>query len=539
MKTIIQDNLPGIILLLFSTLFVLFHISLLGENVYWWNHDSADYIEAARNYSTTGDLVVVSSIINLNDTVPIESWPVGYPVILSYVQDMFDLDSQWLTVYISILSWAIVPSIIFIFTRPLLGTRISIFLSILVLTSPAALDWGWIGMTDMPFLLVVLLGFLFSCNLKSGWKSTFSIFIGGVLLGASYSIRYAGAAALMAVFISYALLFFIRHDNRREVLHKMITWCFGAATILVPILIYNILISGMILPYGKRPGSTTNLLVSIQEYTRSTIHDIFGPGEAIFDLFIGVVLVFIGVKLYLHYRHSDTLKKRMRNLVCEFSRLPLGDFVLIVVAIYSMLGIAIVIYSRTTYHWGGGIGLRLVMQYDWAILTIFFFLLLRLAEESRAKMIIYTSCVLMILGHLYYFSTEYYFNEKNVSGGGGDVVLKYDVYHDDSIIEEVTRLSNKGGHIASNFHDTLRIRTGLPIRRLYLKKRNEQELMDHLQGALLEVRDLLLDTGKEGHIFVFLKVDMLDKIMEKKLSVPGVIRKRWNESLVVFSILPD
>lgn len=532
MKTTLHYYLTAILILLFSILFILFHISQFGENVYWWTHDGAAYIEAARNYSATGNLAISTGIFNLNDTAYISAWPPGYPLLLSFLQDIIGIDSQWLSVYISILSWMIAPPIIFLFVRPLLGTTISAFLSILVLTSPAAIDWGWTDMTDMPFFLIVLLGLFLSCRVSSGWKPTFSVFVGGALLGVAFSIRHIGAAALMAVFASYIVMFYVRSDQWRDNFYKLIAWGAGATIIVGPLFIHNIMIFGSIQPYQRAP-STITLPVSIEEYTHATIHDLFGFREPIFVIIIGLMV--IGLSLYFLYRNSDFLKKGAHSLLDEFGRSPSNAFALIAITMYFLLGMAIVIYARTKYSWGETIGLRHVMQYDWAALTTSFFFLPRLIDERRAKTIIYTFCTIMILGHIYYASTKYYIQEPKF---GEKSMQKQKTYINEAIEKEVVGLSKQGIYIASNFHDTLRIKTALPIGRLYLRS-NKQELILKLQEQLLRLQKRLHGTGDEGRVFVFSKMEKLDKVMEERLSGSGIVVKRRDESLIVFYMLPD
>ncbi len=76
--------------------------------------------------------------------------------------------------------------------------------------------------------------------------------------------------------------------------------------------------------------------------------------------------------------------------------------------------------------------------------------------------------------------------------------------------------------IASNFHDVLRIATGVPIYSLYLKR--SEGLKYDLRNQLIALQKQLLDVDKNGYIFAFLqKKDILDCLMEDKLSIDGVI----------------
>jgi 4-amino-4-deoxy-L-arabinose transferase-like glycosyltransferase len=540
MKNSLWNNHPAVIILLLSVLFVIIHISIIGEiNILgWWTSDSAAYIETARNYSTTGNLVHSTHISMLNDMQPISLWPPGYPILLSLMHDIFDIDCQWVSLLIPVISWMIAPLIIFVFIRPLLGVAISAILSILFLSSPAALEWGRRAYTDMPFLLIVLLGFFLSCRLRSGWKENFQVFIGGVLLGISFSIKNVGAAALMAVFFSLVIVFFVKYDQKSKVLLKLIIWSAGSAMIVIPVILRNILTFGTIQPYSMSP-STVSFSENIWDYARAATKDLFGiyryPKLIDWDflVFVSAVTMIIGIGAYFFYRNREEIRKRAKSFLGEFRVLSPNIFVLITISIYSAIGIAIVIYGRTKYQWGVHINIRHVMQYDWAILTILFFLLLRLMGDYHGKVIVYALCVLMISGHFYYLSHNYYFKQPKFSE---KTLLIYKTYKDDAIKKEVIRISKKGVVITSNLHDVLRIKTGVPIRTLYLKK--NEKFVQSLKEHLLKFQKTLIDLHKEGRVFLFLKEDTLDKLMKENLSVVGIIVKRRNESLATIHVLP-
>lgn len=538
MQTLLKKNLAVIFLFLLSILYVFFHINLLGDTVYWWTPDSASYIEAARNYSASGRLVVSSGLTSIDETKPIRLWPPGYPILLSFAQDITGVDSKWVAVLFSIISWIIVPSIIFILVRPLLSEFLSFLLSILVLTSPAAQEFGWKGLSDMPFLLIVLLGFVLSCKPGSGNKATLDIFIGGVLLGMSFSIRNTGAAALVAVFTCYCITYAVQHEQRREIFLKMIVWSLGATIIVLPVFIRNIKIFGTIQPYSMAP-STVSFLSNIREYIRVTIYDLFGFHEwatliawdfVFLTLIVGIAL---GISSYFFYQHSESTIKRVHNLLDEFKYISPNIYTLIPIVIYFILGGAIVIYARTKYEWGEIINLRHVMQYDWAILTVLFFILLRLIKEYYAKTIVYVMCTIILFGHLYYSSVELYWKEPK----NDKLLLKYNIYKDNTLTEEVIKFSKQGVVVASNFHDVLRINSGVPIRHIYLK--DEEQLTQSLQKDLLVFQKRIFKQNKEGHVYIFLEKNLCDRFMEEKLLFSKMIVKRQNESLVTVHISPS
>jgi len=536
-KTLLHNNLITISITLISALYVFFCITLLGESVYFWTPDSASYIEAARNFSSMGKLVISTALNAEMDLQPLKLWPPGYPLILSVTQDILGVDSQWLIVHISIFSWVIVPTLIFVLVRPLLGVSLSAALSIAILTSPAFLDWGWKGLSDLPFLFVVVLGLLLSSNLSSGWKPIISIFIGGILLGISFSIRNIGVAALIAVFISYVITFFARQEQRREIFLKIVVWSTGASIIVLPVFIRNIMVFGTLQPYSMQ-ASTVSLLTNIRVNTKSIMLDLFGSqnlAEIIawdFLVFASCALVFTGLSAYYAYRHSSQIKENGRILAGELICFSQSMFVFFSLFIYALLSIAIVIYARTKYEWGEPINLRHVLQYNWAIIAIVLFLLLRLIKSYHAKNIAYALLALMIFGHIVYLSKNYYLNEPSSKER---LLLKYNTYIDADLKNEIINISHNGGVIASNHSDVLRITSGVPIRSLSV---NSEQLERSIKNQLLAFKEMLIKTQKKGFVFIFLEENSLEEFIAEEPQLSEIIIERRTESLIVFYLFP-
>jgi len=534
-KTLLRKNSTTVLIVLSSILFILFHIVSLGDSIYWWTPDSVEYIEAARNYSDTKQLLISTDIYDLNKTAPFRLWPPGYPLLLSLIQDITGIDAQWISVIIPIISWVLIPLIIFVFIRPLLGGIPSALLSILVLTSPAVTEFGWKGLTDVPFLLIIVLGLFFSCRLNSGWQTTLSVFVGGVVLGVAYSIRTVGAAALAAVFLVYAMYFLVKRDERRKVLVRIIAWGTGAATVVIPLFIRNIITFGTLQPYNM-PPSTVSLLRNIKIYIFSTVYDLLGARLEMlvgWDFVFFIVAATVTLVAYTFYQDSDPFIKNAHNLINEFRSLSPSVFIIITLSIYSVLGASIVIYARTTYQWGEQINLRQVMQYDWALMAILCFILFRFIDRNISNRAVYLFCSVLILAHLYNAAGEHYLKESKGIGS-----LKFRVYSNEDIRKEIIKLSEESRFVASNFHDVLRMTTSVPIHRLYLKQ--DENLEHDLRETLSELSKTLAGTGKQGHIFLFLDKSEIDHLMAgEKFSMEGLIIERRNENLLTFEMFPD
>lgn len=225
---------PLILLFAASFIFVLLVLIQIEPYVYWWTVVSAYNIEAARNFAATGDFYISTKIGTLDEQTPIMNWPPGDPFIISLLSIITGVKIKWLTVFLSVICWIVVPIVIYFLLLPISGRVSAVCISLITLTSPGLLYFGWRGLSDTPFLLCTLLGFYFSIYKNSAKWQLLNVFLGGMLLGIAFSIRNLGAAAVFAVFTVLLLSLMGKRGRTKTDFIQFIAWGAGASAIVIP-----------------------------------------------------------------------------------------------------------------------------------------------------------------------------------------------------------------------------------------------------------------------------------------------------------------
>jgi len=524
----VPKNIAMFFIIAASFLFVAFYLFLFGDSVYWWTDDSASYIEAARNFSSKGELVISTGVDTLVETAPIRLWPPGYPLILSYFQDITGVDSQWMSVFLSITSWALIPIMIFVIISPLAGNKLSILISLIALTSPGLVSYGWKGLSDSLFFLIVLLGMFFSLKPSISRNRFIYLFIGGVLLGSTFAIRNLGAAALMAVFISFLISLIINKSQRKQLLLEGFIWGGGALIIVVPVFIRNLLIFNTLQPYSM-PPSTAPLSLNINHYLHASLLDVFGSWKIAdiitSNIFSILFILVICLSIIFFVKGPKYIKG---NLLKQPNTYSENATIITSFLIYAILSITIIIYARTKYEWGEFINLRHVMQYNWIFLTVIFFVICNNIKKPFGVVIVYLLSGLILLGH-FKFAIESVHLKINIKSSVSQ--SQHEILTDKQLKKELIELS-KEFFVATNMSAPIRISTSMPVHRLYLKTD------ENIRENITQIQKLISTTGKKAKIFIFLPKERLDTVVKLFDSIYGVEVERRNESLIVFHVSP-
>ena len=534
-KSFLRQNSIVIFLLFISLFTISSYIQSQNTKHYWWTSDSAFYIEAARNHHKTAELIVSSDTLSETETEIVSLWPPGYPILLSIIHQFVPLDISWISLTLSVFSWMILPVCIYLFSKQIIEETTSFYLAIMVLSSPAAFWVGYVGLTDMPFLITVLIGFVLCRDLDSTENSVFvKTLLSGLLIGFSFTIRNAGAAALLSVFFSYIFYFLISKQQRKIIFKKLIVWSIGTSIFVLPLLLYNLKTFGKLQPYSM-PPSTVSLLSNIRGYIHATFFEMFGSHELAILIgwdFLGLLslsVIALSACLYYLFIYFDSTITRLKKILKEFIIPTNNAFTLTNIIFYSIFGIVIVIYARTKYEWGESINLRHVLQYNWAILIVAISLFLRLLKEHHAKIAIYVLCSLVVFGHFNYYLITYYnaSETKNIK-----MTLKRQTYFNEALKNEIIQQTGNKVYIGSNFHDVLRIATGEMIHPYCDSKK---ELAESLKENLPKIQKLLKNKNQKGIIYIFSDPEKVDEI--KNIKIPGITVQRQNDYLFKFHII--
>ena len=140
-------------------------ISLRYDKIRFAGEDSdgVKYVQAARNllngkglvHSRHGATAPWGEIWE-----PLREWPPGYPILVAGVSRATGLEPLTAALWITRLSWAILPALFLLCLRPLLPAWWAAAVALLAAFSPGFLASGTVPRTDAPFCALVCLTLL-------------------------------------------------------------------------------------------------------------------------------------------------------------------------------------------------------------------------------------------------------------------------------------------------------------------------------------------------------------------------------------------
>lgn len=527
-----------IFLLLIAALLALLHISVLGNAIYWWSPDLAAYIEAARNFSDSGELLVTTSAFATEQQAILRLWPPGYPVALAVLNQLSGVDIPSLTVAMSVVAWVLAPLAMLLLLSPVLGALPALLVVIVTMTSPAFFEFAWRASPDMPFFLLVVVGMLLSFRSLASNRAYGLILLGGVLLGMSFSFRNVGAVACFAVFLSY-VLFWLRHPlENGELFKRLIIWGVGVSLVVFPIWIRNIMVFGKIQPYEMEP-STVGLVTNIRESLRISFHDISGLWEVGTLLawdsaaMAGAVLALFVVSVLIYFKKSwRRVATGATNAQLSGPQRDAGTLrrmMIVALAVYAVLGWLIVIYGRTKYEWGEPINLRHALQYDWAFVALLMVLFGRVLNAGKARIAAIVLAALLLTGHALGYASSYL---ADGSGFSDVEKMKFQVSENAAIRQDVIEHANAGFSIVSNMHDPLVVSSGVAVRAIYTSRGDT--MVSELTDKLLALQRRQAETGAAVRVYIVAEKAVLDALFESQHGVANKAPERLTETLLVF-----
>lgn len=361
-------------------------LTVIGPGNYLYAVDSASYVEQARSLLAGRGLVSrpfsVDAISGLNVgdiEQPDALYPPGYPLVTALASAISGIAVSMAAVWVSRIALAILPVAIFLLFLPLLGVAGAACLGLLGGASPSLVLGGQLAVSDVLSVLFVVAAFALAVK---SWASARArkayglAFASGALAAFSYTIRNAHAALLVSLALSMAVgLATAGGGGRRRFFWTGMSWACGAALVLVPSFLRNMLVFGRIQPY-RMPPSTTGLKTNIHQFIVAQVAELSGSSHLPEILgwrtplwFVFPVAAVAAAFLYLAIK-SWPRQSRLERMACSASIL------------YALVGAAVVIIARTRYHWGEQISMRHAMPY-----TVFWLLpmiiLVRRGVENR------------------------------------------------------------------------------------------------------------------------------------------------------------
>lgn len=319
--------------------------------------DSASYFEQARSLLHNG--VALETPYGLDTSGPQASilFPIGYPVVLA-LASLPGFDTAASALALSRLSSLLLPLLLFVSFRRVLGDFRATLLAGLTVLSPGVLLFSLLGTPDLLALLLAVATVALVLNARTrAW-----LMFGGIIAGSAYAIRNAQLALLLSIALYYTYRWFTLATQRRATLRDASAFLLGASLILVPVLLRNLALFGTLNPYHMAP-STLSVLHNVRTFIQETAYDL--SGWRALGIFFGWSAT--GAAVFLGAAASATWFLRR-----VWKQLPsLQSHTIVLCTLYAVIGACVVIAARSRYEWGEMINTRHTLQYTpflWAAL---------------------------------------------------------------------------------------------------------------------------------------------------------------------------
>ena len=251
-----------------------------------YNPDSANYIEQARSILAGNGFEARPDGGGLDDIDvsqrPSKWFPPGYPLVIATGSAVSGAPVETVAPWISRIALMVLPLIVFMTFRPVIGVYGAVCLGMLGGLSPGVIDWGNYAMSDLLSLTLVVTSFGLTLAAWSHNHVSRALFLalgGGLLAGFAYLTRNANMALLLAVPLSMGVWFFASPQTERAIAWRIgLSWALGASIIVLPWLARNVMVFGTIQPY-EMPSSTVGAWSNLRIFIEAQISDVLGSQE--------------------------------------------------------------------------------------------------------------------------------------------------------------------------------------------------------------------------------------------------------------------
>lgn len=366
-----------------------------------YEEDSATYIEMARNLRLGQGLTETPPVEAYDqDLIDVSVWPPGYSVLI-WALASTGLTETTAARFIVRASLVLMPGVLVFALLPLLGRRLAIVVALLSVLSPVILRFGYIAMTDLPFLLMVAfsLGILFRYSIPG--QALQGLFWSGIVAGLAYTLRNAGTAVFTAVIASFFAAWVTGILSRSQAAVRGSIWVLGALLGAAPLIAKNLIVFGSVQPYSW-PRSQLGFLFNLRQYLGLQLRDFGGfhslaqfPWHTLPFLIVGGVLTSLLAMGLVRTWHTWA---------------PCQRFELLTLLLYFGAGCAMLILSATLYKFSDvGLSPRYPIQYTWLLLAI---VMAVWASNGRAttrigKITLVVVLSLLVTGRVAYLHNEF------------------------------------------------------------------------------------------------------------------------------------
>jgi hypothetical protein len=355
---------------------------------YPYGNDATGYIQEAKFWLAGQGLIRTASLSRLPQSfVPTSFFPPGYSLLTAFASlGRLSIDDAALSV--TRLSWAVIPVAVVFALAPLIGFVQATLCGVLVTLSPGVVENGYAAGTDVPFLALVA----FSMGLLvRGWRAERWLPMtasAGVLAGAAYALRNAGAALFAAVLASYLLAALARLDGLKQIVSRLGVWGLSAGCVVGPLLWRNYVLFGRLQPYDHA-GAPFGYLQSVRIFLSGLLTDLTGSkAVAMLAWDFKWLLSGVPVAAWLLYRGLVRFPRTEQRR--RFACVLLGSYA-------AFAGILVIVAQK---RYGADGSLRYAMQAVWALLGLAAY---ALADKKRLLLLV---TVLLLASRVAYVNAD-------------------------------------------------------------------------------------------------------------------------------------
>lgn len=330
----------------------------IAHDPWTFSWDTAAYLETANSLHD-GRGLSHRAIHGIGPEIwePLTLWPPGYPFLIAAVM-LLGVPATTASLVVSIGCAAIAIVLLSLISLRFVKWHVAAPLVAAIAASTAFQSISAQTLSDSAYYMWTLASVF--CMLEwtrrgaAGWRW---LFAAGVFAGAGWLTRNVA----LALFLATGLFLLMQLVWRRlaDVVKAGAIWAAGAAILVVPLLIRNIVEFGSLNPYYQPPSKVSlgeNLQLAMEVVARDLTTSDFVA--TVSEFAVASVIVLAGVALWL------LAKRHGLRAIPELAR---RQGPLLFVLCYAALYFVMVVVARSTYNWGEQISSRYMAQMYWPL----------------------------------------------------------------------------------------------------------------------------------------------------------------------------